>query len=378
MSVNLSPFGPRPQFADWLTGYIASGYQLFFYAAGSTTKQNTYTNSVGNVANANPIILNTAGESSTGIYFTSGQTYKAVLATPTDTDPPANGYVLGDNLVGINDVAALGQDEWLPPSLTPTFVSATSFTLAGDQTIEYQANRRIKAAVTAGTSYATIVSSVFGAVTTVTVTTTGSNALDSGMSSVALAVMRAINTSWPQLAIAGTGVSISWSNGKPTISSAAVTLGTPIVTTSGTNIDFTIPAGVKRITVNFVGVSTNGTTNYLVQIGDSGGIEAAGYLGAGVATPNGSAIITVNYTAGFGVPSGAAANVIHGSIFLSLENSSAATWVASGALSLSNAATGFSISGSKSLSAGPLTSVRVTTTGSDNFDAGEINVSWDI
>ena len=51
-------------------------------------------------------------------------------------------------------------------------------------------------------------------------------------------------------------------------------------TTSGTSIDFTgIPAGVKRVTLLGHSVSGSGTDEFMVQLGDSGGIETSGYLG---------------------------------------------------------------------------------------------------
>lgn len=60
-----------------------------------------------------------------------------------------------------------------------------------------------------------------------------------------------------------------------------LTLGTAQNTTSGTSIDFTgIPSWAKRITVMLSGVSTNGSSNYLLRIG-SGSFSASGYLGAG-------------------------------------------------------------------------------------------------
>ena len=40
--------------------------------------------------------------------------------------------------------------------------------------------------------------------------------------------------------------------------------GTEQATTSGTSKDFTIPAGARKIVIEFVGVSTNGTSNLLV------------------------------------------------------------------------------------------------------------------
>ena len=59
----------------------------------------------------------------------------------------------------------------------PTYVSATSFTLSGDQTLTYTVGRRLKFTVTAGTVYGRILSSVFGALTTVTVIMDGTQVL---------------------------------------------------------------------------------------------------------------------------------------------------------------------------------------------------------
>lgn len=99
-TVSVSPFGPKPQFVD-AAGNPLVGGKMFFYMAGSTsTKQNTYTDSTGTVANANPIILNALGEPPTELWFTQGQLYKVVLAPATDTDPPSNPIWSIDNLQG--------------------------------------------------------------------------------------------------------------------------------------------------------------------------------------------------------------------------------------------------------------------------------------
>src|SRR3990167_8737193 len=69
-------------------GAPAVGHKLFCYAAGTTTKINTYSNAEGTSANANPIILDAAGRAT--IFGTPGLTYTFVLAPPTDTDPPTS------------------------------------------------------------------------------------------------------------------------------------------------------------------------------------------------------------------------------------------------------------------------------------------------
>lgn len=156
-------------------------------------------------------------------------------------------------------------------------------------------------------------------------------------------------------------------------------VGTAQATTSGTSIDFTsIPAGTKRITINFVGVSTNGTSIVMIQLGDSGGIEATGYLANAADLAGGPAITVSQFTTGFGVTGGgAAASVLHGRVVLELENVSAFTWVSTGSIARSDAAVVNTGSGSKSLSA-ELDRIRLTTVnGTDAFDAGAVNIMYE-
>jgi hypothetical protein len=154
-------------------------------------------------------------------------------------------------------------------------------------------------------------------------------------------------------------------------------LGTEQATTSGTSIDFTnIPSWAKKITVEFEGVSTSGTDDVLIQLGDSGGVEATGYLSTSSLLTN--AVNTAQSTAGFLVHlTGAAATVRHGSVTILLEDSTNFTWVASGVVVQSDAAGTCTVGGSKSLSAA-LDRVRITTvSGTDTFDAGAINILYE-
>lgn len=157
----------------------------------------------------------------------------------------------------------------------------------------------------------------------------------------------------------------------------SITLGTPVASTSGTSIDFTsIPAGTKRITINFAGVSTNGTSALMVQIGDSGGVETSGYTGH-CSNQGGGSVLTMS--GGFTCYTPVvAANTHHGTMVLTLENSSARTWCESAVLGSSSGTNPIAMSaGSKSLSA-ELDRVRITTVGgTDTFDAGEINITYE-
>lgn len=155
------------------------------------------------------------------------------------------------------------------------------------------------------------------------------------------------------------------------------TAATAVASTSGTSIDFTsIPSWVKRITVQFVGVSTNGTSPILIRSG-SGAIETSGYLSASIDLVNSTAVFGRNDTSGFSVCSPSAAYVLHGAIVLSLQTASANTWVISGTLARSDAAGGTFNGGSKSFS-GVIDRVRITTAnGTDTFDAGSINILYE-
>jgi hypothetical protein len=151
--------------------------------------------------------------------------------------------------------------------------------------------------------------------------------------------------------------------------------GTSVASTSGTSIDFTsLPAGVRRITVMFNNVSTNGSANYLLQIGDSGGIESTGYTSSSTATTTASGI---SYsTAGFVLRVGAAAVSLSGALRFNSMGSN--IWVAEG--TFSDYASTFGIvaaAGNKTLS-DVLDRVRITTTtGTDTFDAGSINIMYE-
>lgn len=158
---------------------------------------------------------------------------------------------------------------------------------------------------------------------------------------------------------------------------SAITLGTMQNTTSGTAIDFTsIPAGTKRITVNFNGVSLNGTSDILVQLGDSGGVETSGYLADG-STVKTASVGSNTYTTGFGIRHGGAALTSHGSLVLTLMDEATFLWVASGVFSLSDQTATLQSAGSKSLSA-VLDRIRITSVnGTDAFDAGKINITYE-
>jgi hypothetical protein len=81
MSVSLSPYaGAGAQFFDNNGNPLAGGL-IYTYAAGTTTPIATYTSSSGGTANANPIVLDSAGRTPAQIWLTAGNSYKFVLET---------------------------------------------------------------------------------------------------------------------------------------------------------------------------------------------------------------------------------------------------------------------------------------------------------
>jgi hypothetical protein len=149
-----------------------------------------------------------------------------------------------------------------------------------------------------------------------------------------------------------------------------------VATTSGSAIDFTsIPAGVKRVTANLTGVSTNGTSDLLLQIGPSGGVETSGYV-SHAAFSGGTGAGATN---GFLVQNGrAATDEIAAVVSIDLADAATNRWNSRGN---ANRSSGTSVvgasSGTKAI-AGALSRLRLTTVGgTDTFDAGSISISWE-
>jgi hypothetical protein len=181
------------------------------------------------------------------------------------------------------------------------------------------------------------------------------------------------------------------SNGttKATVSSSGLAIGqynpsTSLVTSStavsasNTSVDFTsIPSWVKRITVMFDGVSTNGTSNLLIQIG-SGSVLTSGYGSSAGFT--GTSTGGSSSTAGFVITAAiGSTNTISGANTICLLGSN--TYVSTGNLifeSVSPILFIMSSAGVRASVGGAIDRVRITTVnGTDTFDAGTINILYE-
>ena len=160
-----------------------------------------------------------------------------------------------------------------------------------------------------------------------------------------------------------------------TMASSVLTSGTAVASTSGTSIDFTsIPSWVKRITVMFNGVSTNGVSYALVQVG-SGSVTTSGYASSGAVVYGSNLCAITTSTQGFVIYMDFASDLRNGAVVLCLLSSN--TWVASGNIIASGTGRSASVGGNIALG-GTLDRVRITTAnGTDAFDAGSINILYE-
>jgi len=152
--------------------------------------------------------------------------------------------------------------------------------------------------------------------------------------------------------------------------SSGFTLGTEQATTSGTSITFSsIPSGTKMIVIMFEGVSFTAQTNMDVTIGDSGGLETAGYLsicGNYVGSDASTAEFVMKNDSG-------ALDAVSGNMILVLKDSSNFTWTSSHGVRYGHVdAFESSGGGHKSLSA-ELTQLAIS---GGTFDAGSINIMY--
>ncbi len=147
-------------------------------------------------------------------------------------------------------------------------------------------------------------------------------------------------------------------------------------TTSGTSKTFSsIPAGVKKITIMFADVSLSGTANLLVRVRVSGASVSSGYTStsSGVA----AGVASIANTTGFCVYSPVAGGTATGRMELELMDAATFRWSQSHSGANAPLTSSF-FGGGGIVLAGNIDGIEVTTTnGTDTFDNGNINISWE-
>jgi hypothetical protein len=147
--------------------------------------------------------------------------------------------------------------------------------------------------------------------------------------------------------------------------------GSPTVL-AGASFDITgIPSWAKRITVALNGASFAGAANPFFQVGDSGGLESAGYTSTAAVGANGAAWSTATGATGWSVNLADAAAALTGVATLTLLDAASNVWVFT--FQGMSGSSIFLTSGSKATS-GTLDRLRFwSSTGVDTFDAGSVS-----
>lgn len=177
----------------------------------------------------------------------------------------------------------------------------------------------------------------------------------------------------------GTATTNTWTSAANNkLTSATVNAGgtNPFPSSGGpTFVDFTsIPSWVKRITVMFSGVSTSGTADLLLQIG-GGSVETTGYSGWTKRFASSTFSTPSTVTTGVTLVTDAAATYTYGGV-ITINNLSGNSWVITGVINTITNDDMCMPVGLKSTSSA-LDRVRITTAGTDTFDAGSINIMYE-
>ena len=148
---------------------------------------------------------------------------------------------------------------------------------------------------------------------------------------------------------------------------SGLTVGSSVATTSGTSATLlsSVDSSAQRITLVFSGFSTDSTSNFLVQLGDSGGFETSGYTSSATNVTGNTGATATNGFVLTSTPS--AAEAYYGRVVLQHVGSN--QWVMDS--NIGSGGTGHVAAGTKTLS-GALTQVRITTVSGDTFDGGAI------
>jgi hypothetical protein len=182
----------NPRFKGFVQGTNAplSGGLVYFYSdPGFSIFASVYAEIGCTTPLSNPVVLDVYGEAE----IFGNIVYYIRVADANDVTQYTISGVSFSPAAGV-----VSQSDWLLQSGALNYISTTSFTIAGNQTGVFHTSRRIKVLVTAGTLYGTVVSSSFGAATTVVVSM-DSGSLDSGLSAVSVGLLDSQNTSIPNL-----------------------------------------------------------------------------------------------------------------------------------------------------------------------------------
>ena len=239
-------------------GAPLAGGKLFFYAAGTSTKQDTWTDSTGTVKNTNPVLLNARGEAS--VWLDPALTYKVMAARSTDTDPPTSPIWTMDN-VGAGAIS-IGASDNASGSLWTTvqgFINAQqihnkAFVVAADAPYNVSASNTAAANATGINAALAYCNSLGG----------GQVILPGGT----IQVSATIDNKYPRVVLVGTGIDYAHNSGtdsttrttlKATFAGTVLKIRTPYAAEQGVSASATQKywgAGAVGFSINCNGIAT--------------------------------------------------------------------------------------------------------------------------
>lgn len=293
---------------------------------------------------------------------------------------PASGVTTTAYRTQTEFTATAGQTTFSVPSYTVGYIDvyrnglllgSSDFTATNGTTVV------LAAAASAGDFIETVsffVSSVVNAIANSAGAVQTSNIADSAITTAKIAAGAVVQADMANSSV-GTAQLID-ANVTPTKLSQPLTSGTAVASTSGTIINYTsIPSWVRRITVMFANVSTNGSSTVIVRLG-SGSIQTTGY--DSTASCGTAAGAYQSSTAGFLASyQGTNSNSqLKGALTFTLLGSN--IWIQSGCVGDTVfSQTTSACSGSVTLG-GVLDRLAITTlNGTDAFDAGSVNILYE-
>ena len=188
------------------------------------------------------------------------------------------------------DALGIENGEWLSSKLTPTYVSATSFTVAGDHTATFAVGVRLKSTNTGGTIYSSVSAVAYSSPNTTVTVTNDSGSLDSGLSAVYYSIINPTNPSIPNTdaiknhlgigsavqiqsvaaTVAGNDLTITLNPCKLDFRSTTLTTGAPTTVTLASAASIVVPSGAT------LGMTSGQAGNLaILAINNAGTIETA-------------------------------------------------------------------------------------------------------
>jgi hypothetical protein len=292
---------------------VASGYKLFQYSSGTTTKVDTYTNSSKNTSNSNPMTLNSSGRLDQDVYI--DQSTKFVLAASSAGDPPTSSVWTIDN-------SSATEQLWTTTSKSANYTVTES---DRDKLILVDASGgavtiSLLAAATAGNGFRVVIKKTDNSANTVTIDGNGSETIDGNTTSVLSSQYDSDNlisdgSNWYAFLNIGNPTTLVDANGNEsiilvatasainefTVANAATGNGPELRATGGdTDIDIElVPKGTGNVNITAGGLELSG--NEVLQEATS---AQQGQLRLYEDTDNGS-----NY-AGFGAAASIASSIM--------------------------------------------------------------------